>query len=217
MEMVNRFFSQKEAPFNEIPDGFVESLEDMYDYNVLQEIKESVYYYNEKQIAKEIENYLFAINFDTGNTEISPYTGDTIDITDDYLRNFEMIFLGNPISDERRKLFRKETQQEYITITISQEINIEGRQIRETTQYKSLFEKYTKSLKENALRPYLGNENFRRAILDFATPSFNTYDEKLKRDINLMVSNLKIKFRYTQEGAKQVAIYVLDNKLVEKY
>ena len=42
---------------------------------VLQEVKESLYYYNEEQIAREIQNYLFAINFETGMAVTCTYTG----------------------------------------------------------------------------------------------------------------------------------------------
>jgi len=41
---------------------------------VLQEVKESLYCYNEERISKEIQNYLFAINFDIGRTERCVYT-----------------------------------------------------------------------------------------------------------------------------------------------
>ena len=32
-----------------------------------------------------------------------------------------------------------------------------------------------------------------------------------------MLQNLRTKFRYTQEGAHQIVLYVLDNHLHEKY
>ncbi len=52
-----------------IPSGFIDSLIRMYNYTVLQEVKESLYYYNERQIAREIMNYLFAVNFEPPMTE----------------------------------------------------------------------------------------------------------------------------------------------------
>ena len=52
-----------------IPDNFLESMLAMYDYTVLQEVKESLYYYNEEQISKDIQNYMFAVNFETGTVE----------------------------------------------------------------------------------------------------------------------------------------------------
>jgi hypothetical protein len=44
-----------------IPAEFLESLLRMYDYSILQQVKESLYYYNDEQIAKDIKNYISAI------------------------------------------------------------------------------------------------------------------------------------------------------------
>ena len=49
------------------PTGFLDSLRRMYNYQILQEVKESLYYYNEEQIAGDIQNYLFALNYETGH------------------------------------------------------------------------------------------------------------------------------------------------------
>jgi hypothetical protein len=56
-----------------IPDGFMDSLRRFYNYTVLQEVKESVYFYNESSISREIRNYLFAVNFEAGRTERCVY------------------------------------------------------------------------------------------------------------------------------------------------
>jgi len=217
MDLVHDFFGQKDDLFKEIPEGFLQSLHDLYDYGVLQEIKESIYYYNEKEIARNIADYLFAINYEPGETHKSDYTGNLLEITPEFFREFELVVLGKAVTDYRRDAFRRETHNEYISSTLSQEIRLEGRPIEQSTLFKSLLERYTKNLKENALAPYAGNDNFRRAILDFNTPGFNAYDEKLKRDIRQLINNLKQKFRYTAEGARQIAIYALDKKLYDKY
>ena len=47
-----------------------DSLLRMYNYIVLQEVKESLYYYNEEQITADILNYMFAVNIDPGSTEV---------------------------------------------------------------------------------------------------------------------------------------------------
>ena len=65
MDMLKHFFTEDaDIIGNEIPDGFIQSIEDMYNWNILQEIKESIYYYNEDQISKDIQNYLYSINFE---------------------------------------------------------------------------------------------------------------------------------------------------------
>ncbi|MFA8451643.1 MAG: hypothetical protein ACEPOW_13200 [Bacteroidales bacterium] len=217
MEMVRSFFYKDKSLERYIPKEFVKSLEDLYDYNVLQEVKESIYSYNEKQISRDIQNYLFAVNFEIGDSKRCLYTDDVIDINVEFFIVLERILLGSTVSSEDAKQFRLDTRKEYISKSLAQEINIQGKQITETSLYKSLFNRYTRNLKENALAPYLGNENFRRAILDFHSPNFNAYDKRLKHDVNLMMTNMRNKFNYTREGARQICIYALDNKLAEKY
>jgi len=106
---------------------------------------------------------------------------------------------------------------EYITYTLSYEMKVEGKELNKTKQFKNLFEKYTRNLKENALAAYSDNDNFRRAILDFNTPAFNNYEDSLKSVVIRMINTLKKKFEYTVEGAKQVSVYVIDKKLDKKY
>jgi len=127
------------------------------------------------------------------------------------------MFLGTTSTTTSRKLFRKDVHNEYISKGLSYEIRLEGKSITETSIFKSLFDRYTRNLKENALAPYSENENFRRAIIAFGTDEFNTYDSRLQRDIERMLDNLVKKFKYSTEGARQVSLYVLDKKLVKKY
>lgn len=217
MEMVRSFFYKDKELERYVPKEFVRSLEDLYDFNVLQEVKESIYSYNEEQISNDIQNYLFALNYEKGETKKSIYTGDTIEIEESFFKELETILLGTDVTDDDVQHFRAETRKEYISKILAQEINIEGRKLAETSLYKSLFDRYTRNLKKNALAPYADNDNFRRAVLDFHTPNFNAYDKRLKHDVSLMMLNMRNKFRYTKEGARQVCLYVIDNKLVEKY
>ena len=218
MDMIIKFFKEElNGNYLEAPDGFIESLEDMYDYNVLQEIKEAIYYYNESQIEKDIQNYLFAINFDPGTTEKNNFTGDKIEITEEFFTNFENIFLGSSVNEDKRKEFRKDAIKEYISKTLAQEIRSENKNLNETSQFKDLFKKYTKNLKKNVLVAYKENDNFRRAISDFGLDGFRNYDSRLQGDVKRLIKNLNKKFGYSEKGAKQVALYVVDKKLFEKY
>ncbi len=218
MDNVKFFFSSKTNVISDdIPAGFIDSLVDMYDFNVLQEVKESIYHFNEKQISKHIQNYLFAINFEVGESKRSEFTGDLIDINEEFFKNFEALFLGTTSTISERQSFRKDNQREYVSKTLSQEIRLQNIKISETEQFKNLFEKYTRNLKENALAPYVDNDNFRRALQDIGTDSFNSYDDRMKRDINLLVNNLIKKFGYTKEGAAQVSIYAMYKNLAKKY
>lgn len=218
MNMVKDYFAEDNNMLNhEVSNEFMLSLVDLYDYQVIQEIKEAIYYYNESQIERDILNYLFAINFEIGTKEKCIYTNDLIEVTDDFFKNFEAIFIGTTSTVKERKAFRRDMHKEYISKTIAQEVKIEGKALKNTVLFQSLFDKYTRNLKENALIPYVDNDNFRRAILDFGNAQFKSYDDRIKRDISLMISNLKKKFKYSSEGAKQVSIYAIDKNLAKKY
>ena len=217
MDTVKSFFRNSPELFKEVPDGFIDSLERLYDYNVLQEVKEAIYHYNKKNIEEDIQDYLFALNYEIGDTKRSPYTGNKIDIDEDFLKNFEAIFLGTTCTNTQRANFRKEAHNEYVKKTLAQEINVKGKKLIETDQFQYLFEKYIRNLKENALAPYFENENFRRAISDFGSEAFNKYDSKLKRDIQRLIDNLNNRFGYTKEGARQVSLYVVDKNLASKF
>ncbi len=217
MQMLHDFIEGNERLSQQIPEGFVGSIEDMYNYNVLQEVKEAVYFYSEKQITRDILNYLFAINFEIGATEKCEYTGDVIEINEEYFKNFEALYLGTLSTAEEREAFRRSNHTEYITYTLVTEIQIDKKDIRKTKQFQSLFERYTRSLKENALSAYSDNDHFRRAIGDFNNPAFRNYEDSVRRSVTRMINTLISKFGYTPEGARQVSLYVLDHKLDKKY
>ena len=218
MEHVNAFFSSlTEENGVHLPDDFLEKLVEHYDYYLIQEIKEAIYYYNEKQISKDIINYLYAVNFEPDTQKISPYTNDSLEITEEYFKNFEALYMGVNSTETQRRSFRNKIQKEYISRTLAQEIRIENKHITETDQYKSLFKKYTKNLKENALAPYINNDNFRRALQDYHTKNFQSYDASIKKDINRLIDKLGKNNGYTEEGALNVALYAIDNNLLTRF
>ena len=61
------------------------------------------------------------------------------------------------------------------------------------------------------------NENFRRAIKDFDTEDFKAHDKRIKRDVKFLINNLVSKFGYSQQGADEICIYVIDNDLANKF
>jgi hypothetical protein len=183
---------------------------------VLQEVKESLYYYNEDQIAREIMNYLFAINFETNTTVTCTYTGEKLEISEDFFSAVEYRLLGRGVTHLQRLEFRRETQREYISRTL-QQILIEGRNVADTDIFKELRERYVHNLKEKVLDPFLENENFRRAIKDVDEAEFTSYDRKIREDVTYLIGNLKSKYHYTQQGAKEVSMYVIDNDLSKKF
>jgi predicted Ser/Thr protein kinase len=217
MSVLCKFFQTRKELRASIPEGFLESLQHMYDYSVLQEVKESLYYYNEEQIAREIKNYMFAVNFELGSTETCPYTKDRVVITEEYLTGFEERILGGRTKPTDRHKFRSGVQKEYATRTLTQEIMGGDKPVAETELFASLNERYIYNIKEKVLEPFLDNENFRRAIKDYDEEDFKTYDRKIRDDVAYLMNNLIEKYRYTPAGAKAVCIYVIDNNLARKF
>jgi len=216
MANLNTFFEKlQQKQSQKIPEGFLDSLLRMYNYHVLQDIKESLYYYNEEQISRDIQNYVFALNFETGTTVSCVYTGERITISEDFLISIENRLLGVQVSDARRQQFRKETQREYTSKTLTQEIMIEKKPVTETGLYLELRERYVYNLKEKVLEPFLDNENFRRAIKDYGTDDFRTYDKRIREDVTFLLKNLTKKYGCEADPniAREVCMYVIDNDL----
>ncbi|WP_136515460.1 serine protein kinase PrkA [Geomonas edaphica] len=219
MNNLSTFFTRWHKELKEsIPDGFMESLVHNYDYVVLQEVKEALYYYNEAQIERDILHYMFAVNFEPGAVEVCRFTGEKLEITEEFLAAIERRLLGAKVEDEARLAFRQETQREYTGRTLTQEIMVEGRRAQETQLFQSLHDRYVFNLKEKVLEPFLENANFRRAIKDFDTEAFKTYDKRIRDDVTFLINNLSSeKFKYTKQCAKEICVYVIDNDLARKF
>ncbi len=218
MNTLCNFFTKVRKDLSEsIPKGFLESLLHMYNYTILQSVKESLYYYNEEQISKDIQNYLFGVNFDLGAKETCTYTGDKLEITEAFFESIENRLLGAKVTKDQRVSFRKETQKSYTYDTLTREILIEGMNISKTKLYQSLYERYVYNLKEKVLDPFLENENFRKGIKDYNTEDFKTYDKRIQDDVTFLINNLCKKYRYSEQGAKEVCIYVIDNDLAKTF
>jgi predicted Ser/Thr protein kinase len=218
MSDLYKFFTEIHPDLNGmIPGGFLDSLVQMYDYTVLQEVKECLYYYNEEQISREIQNYLFAVSFEPGTLVTNRFTGDKLEISESFFDALESRLLGVRAERERRLSFRRDIQKEYASTTLTQEVMAEGKPLTETHLYHSLHERYVHNLKEKALDPFLENENFRRAIKDLDTPAFKTYDKRIRSDVSFVIGNLCEKLHYSRNGAKEVCIYVIDNDLARKF
>jgi len=218
MTTIRRFFTKIHKELSEaLPEGFMESLMSMYDYTVLQEVKESLYYYNEEQISRDIQNYLFALNYEIGSKVTNRFTGERLEISEEFLVGIENRLLSSDATSYNRAAFRRETQKEYTARTLTQEILSEGKDFSETELYSRLHERYVAKLKEQALDPFLDNENFRRAIKDFDREEFKTYDRKIRDDVSYLMTNLCERHQYSKKGAREVCMYVIDNDLAKKF
>lgn len=214
MVMVHDFFQKYHPKLAEsVPEGFLDSLVRHYNYIVLQEVKEALYYYNEERISRDIQNYLFGINFETGVLARCVYTGEEIEITEGFFKDIERRLLGSNASESQRGLFRRDIQNQFTSKTLTQEMRLEGKKLQETDVYGSLHERYVHNLKEKVMDPFLSNDNFRSGIKDYATESFKAYDKRIKEEVSFLIDNLKKKYGYTEQGAKEVCIYVIDKDL----
>ena len=186
-----------------------------FHHHLLQ--KESLYNYNEEQISKDIQNYIFAVNFEKGTVETCQFTGEKLEITEEFLESIENHILTGKIGAGKRLKFRKDTQKEYTSRTLTQEIMLDAKPITETQLYQSMHERYIYNLKEKVLDPLLKNENFRRAIKDYDTEDFRTYGKRIRDEVTFLINNLCTKYRYTPQGAKEVCIHVIDSNLPRKF
>jgi hypothetical protein len=219
MSSLNTYFTKWHTELREmLPEGFLDSLLRNYNYSVLQEVKESLYNYNEEQISRDLLNYMFAVSFEPGSVAVCRFTNEKLEISEDFLRAIEVRLLGLATDDSTRLAFRRETQKEYASRTLTQEILAEGREPSQTGLYQSLHERYVHNLKEKVLDPFLDNDNFRRAIKDYDTEDFKTYDKRIRDDVSFLINNLcAAKYHYTKQSAKEICVYVIDNDLARKF
>lgn len=217
MATLDSFFRKHKDWMDLIPEGFLDALLHMYNYTIMQEIKESLYYYNEDQIVRDLQNYIFAINFETGRVIDCPYSGDRINVSEDFFKPIEKRLIASADDRSHVLLFRKDIQKEYTARTLTQEIQLDQKKLTETTLYQNLYERYVHHLKESVLEPFLNNDNFRQAIKDFGRDEFKTFDNRIRNDVSFLMNNLCEKFGYSKLGAKEVCIYLIDNELAQKF
>lgn len=194
------------------PKGFLASLVDSYDYAVLNEMKEALYFSSKDQIKEDILHYLCAVNYEVGDTVNCKHTGDEIHVTADFLRIMASRITGREVGENEALRFARDVQKKYIMAVSSKRI-----EITHTELYRELFASCVRNLKENALQPFVENENFREAIKAFGSEEFKTFDARLREHVSHMINNLVETFGYSDQGAKEICVYVLDNNLVGKF
>lgn len=215
MDNIDDFFKHRigrERRDEYIPKNFLASLIDLYDYAVLNEMKESIYFYNKERIEKDILNYLYVINYDPGIKIECPFTHEEVEVTLIFLKLMASRIAGKEMSDQDALKFAQDTQKKYTTTIAKEQAHL-----TETDLYNDFFAAYVKNLKEKVLVPFAKNPNFREAIKAFRTKDFETFDTRLKEHVVTMMKNLMDKFSYTEQGAKEICLYVIDKNLTDKF
>jgi hypothetical protein len=133
--------------------------------------------------------------------------------TESFLEAIERRLLGPHAGEKRRQTFRKEVQNQYTAKTLTQEMLLSGKTICQTEIFQTLHKRYVHNLKKMFSTPSSRMHNFRGAIKDYATESFKSYGKRIRGDVRLIIDNLNRKYGYTEQGAWEVCIYVIDNDI----
>ena len=215
MEDLREFFAKKEEYKKKIPSGFVDSIIRLYNYNLMEQIKECLFHQNEKRISKDIQNYLSATTYDVGETISSPFTGEKFEVSESFFESIEKYLFVRNYSQIEREKFRNDISSKF-TISL-QKLNVSEENLTSTLVYQNLYNTYMKNLRENIFLPFVKYTSFENAIKAYGTPKFDVFDNKTKEEVSFLIQNLYSKFRFTKEGAKHVCLYILKNNIAEKF
>ncbi len=215
MDEVKEFFFKNKPYYDRIPRGFVDSIIRLYDYDIIQQIKESLFHENEERISNDIQNYLFAANYDMGEYLTCPYTDEMIEVSENFFNIVEQHLFRKNFSTHERKRQRNEIAAKFVTCI--QEMQAAGNAITETVVYKDVHELYMKNLRENIIQPFIKYTAFESAIKDYGTAKFEVYDTRTRDEVKFLIKNLITRFNYSQNGACQVCLYALHNHISEKF
>ncbi|MBI4438635.1 serine protein kinase PrkA [Candidatus Woesearchaeota archaeon] len=222
IDHIVQFFTQKNGNLSErLPARFLDALVRSYNYSILKEVESSLYNDNPEKISKDILNYIWATNHLPGSRTVCPFTNEAMEITEDYFKTMFVNILGSEAPKDQAGLTKKahelkeETQQQYL-VAMSQEVDGQ-RPLTQTEMYKSLYEQYERSLRANVLSPFVNSESFRRAIKDYGMPAFVGVEPRTQQDVRFMMGNLQSRFGYTEKGAREICLYVIEKNLVEAF
>jgi flagellar biosynthesis GTPase FlhF len=212
----------------QINHDFLAGLQRMDNYHRLQEIKKAMFNINRREIEKDIHNYLFAINLNIGDKGKCNITDSEIEVTDEYLLGFETYLWSNEVAKHRK--IKKE---QFLEDTNKTELEIrreamQSRHLREKMQnpeakpeehklFKDLMEDYSRGRERNVLGPFMHNDNFVRAIKDYGTEGFKTYDKTIRNHVKRLIANMQKMFNYNEKGARETAIYIMENQIWQNY
>lgn len=209
MDKVLEFFRNQKL--EKLTTKMIDLVEKTYNYTILQQIKECLYYYNEEKIIEDILDYLCALNYDFEEKVFCKDTRNTFVLDEDFLTEKEKYLIKSD-NNKEIKDFRNRNLKRYISETSRYEDRV-----CESEQFKELYDRYIYNLKSRSLQPFMNNETFREAIKDFGTHQFESYDDNIKDNVKFLIDNLQDKFGYTVNGAKHVCVYMIDNGIAESF
>mgnify|MGYP001606272092 CR=1 FL=1 len=166
-------------------------------------------------MAEDILHYIWATNLAVGSETTCPFTHKKMHVTVDFLELMASTISGKQKTGRQALDYGEQIQKKYAGI-LAKEANPIA-EIRHTELYRELFDDYARNLKNNALQPFAEDQRFRDAIKLFGTKEFEPFDTRLKDYITRMVKNLMEKFGYTEQGAKEIALYVLEKNLNKEF
>lgn len=216
MDNVADYFREKiDTQFrSKITSDFIDGVVNYYDYEAVSELKEALYFYDEKQIAQDILHFIWASAHKIGEKVTCPWTKKEFEVTQGFLRETAIRLTGKSfLSDIELKNYVLDIQNKFSVATMQGDT----REITKSELYQYLLQNYIKNLKEKVLEPFIDNRNFLAAIHAYGTKEFEAFESRIKDQIKQMIGKLMEKFGYTMEGAKELAIYVLERKIPKKF
>lgn len=192
---------------------FVDALEQSYHYDILQQVNQSLFYLNEENVVADIADYLVALPREGEEPIESPYTQRLIRPSQEFLGEIERkLDIPQENSKSRREILRKTLARIY------QENGTMGfTELCEQQLFKDLKDTYMHTIRTNTLKSYHALDTLREAVNDLETGNFQTYEERVRKDVSRMLGNLMRKHEYSKHGAQQIVLYTIDNKLHEKF
>lgn len=197
-----------------IPRDFIDPLVNYYDYEVVLEVKEALYFYDEEQIAEDILHFIWASNYKIGERVCCPWTKKEFVVTQEFLKQTVTRSTGQP--------FLTDYDFNQYVLDIKKKLSLavmqgDTKEIAKSELYRYLLQNYIKNLKEKTLEPFIDNRNFLSAIQAYGTKDFGTVESKIKDQVERMIGKLMKKFGYTEQGAKEISIYVLKEGPAKKF
>ena len=185
-----------------------------YNYNVMQEIKESLFRQNEERVSKDIQNYLFASNYEIGEKLVCPYTNEEIVITPQFFYSIEQHLMIKTANDYERSKYRENIAMKLAVDLQKMQANEED--ITKTEIYRDLYNNYMKDLRKNIFEPFVEFPAFESAIKEYGTTKFEVYDQRVKDEVAVLITNLINKFNYTAEVIKVKLLSSFRNNFTAK-